>query len=184
MKTLLLFVCLFLTSLGYSQEFLGIKVDGNRDEVIQKFIQKGFVMKPRGSESPTVSTLTGTYSGKFFEINIVNTPKTKKVWKFAVYLPEKTNWYSLKSDYEDYLATLTKKYGEPNKSYSFFSSPYYEGDGYEMSALKLEKCHYVSFWDNMSVEISKWSQVKITYQNMVNSQLNDQENEQLNKNIF
>ena len=41
---------------------------------------------------------------------------------------------------------FTKKYGEPKDHFEFFSSPYYEGDGYELQALRKEKCNYISFW--------------------------------------
>lgn len=170
----------------FSQEFLGIKVDGPKQEVVNKFIAKGFRVKTIKGGSENVTSMEGNYAGTNYEINIVNTPTSKKVWKIAVYLPEQSNWYSLKSSYEKYLETLTEKYGQPTKSYGFFSSPYYEGDGFEMTALAIEKCNYAAYWLDiiMSIEISKYKQIKISYENAVNSELDDQEREKINKNVF
>lgn len=187
MKTLNLIVLICALSVScFGQEFLGIKVDGTKQEVINKFIAKGFKKKSLPSGNDDVTSMEGTYSGTKYEVNIVNSPISKKVWKIAVYLPEQVSWYSLKAEYNRYLEMLTSKYGEPTNSYSFFSSPYYEGDGYELSALRLEKCNYSAYWLDVvvSVEISKYKQIKISYENKVNSAIDDQEREKINKNIF
>ena len=178
----LLFSLITMFSIG--QEFLGIKVDGTKSEVIAKFTAKGFKVRP-GSTNDNVTPMVGKISGVPYEVNIVSTPTSKTVWKFAVYLPEQSTWYSLKSTYQQYLTTLTEKYGEPSDSYAFFKNPYYEGDGYEMSAVQLEKCYYQAYWSNgVWMEISKWKQVKINYENPTNSELDTQEKEKLNKTIF
>lgn len=184
---LILFVTL-LSVCSFGQEFLGIKVDGDKKSVVDKFIEKGFKIKNVKGGSDNVTSLEGSYGGNFYEINVVNTPITKKVWKFAVYLPEQTSWYSLKGVYEKYLKVLEDKYGSPSKSYNFFSSPYYEGDGYEMSAIRIEKCNYFAYWEELptqiSIEISKFKQVRISYENVVNSALDDKEKAKINSNVF
>lgn len=173
-----------ITIIGAGQEFLGIKPEGSRLEVVNKFIAKGFKVKPQ-SANQNVTSMVGNYAGTIYEVNIVNTPTSKKVWKIAVYLPEETNWYSLKDTYEKYVETLTKKYGDPSKSYAFFHSPYYEGDGYEMNAVRLEKCSYLTFWgETIYIEITQWRQVRISYENPVNADLKEKETEKLNSNIF
>ena len=170
------------TALGYSQDFLGIKVDGNRQDCINKFLAKGF--KTSIAPSNTVTSLKGMVGNDKVELMIVSTPITKKVWKFSVFLPERTTWSSLKSNYEYYVDLLTTKYGEPTSTYSNFISPYYEGDGYEMTGVKIEKCNYMTFWDNVYIEISKWGQVCIHYENTTNSSLNKEEKDKINLKNF
>lgn len=172
-----------ITIIGVGQEFLGIKPEGSRLEVVNKFIAKGFKVKPQ-SANQNVTSMLGIYAGTKYEVNIVSTPTSKKVWKISVYLPAETNWYSLKATYEKFLETLTNKYGQPNQSYNFFQSPYYEGDGYEMSAVMLEKCQYSAFWDNLYIQITQWKQVNISYENQINAELKEKETEKLNSNIF
>jgi len=179
-------LCSMLSSIN-GQEFLGIKVDGKKDAVIQSFKSKGFKIKSDSDINKDVVTLEGMAGTNNIDIAIVCTPKTKTVWKFSVRLPEKTTWTSLKNDFEQYLEILINKYGEPQKKYNFFSSPYKEGDGYEMTALSAEKCFFSAYWtDNLgvSIKISKFKQVNISYENVINSSLYDKERDELNKSIF
>ena len=167
-------------------EFLGIEVDGKRDEVIQKFKAKGFIVD--GDIEGTVVSMKGSVGNRNFELNIVSTPKTKVVWKFAVYLPKQSTWNSLLDDYTRFKMTLTDKYGNPEQSFDFFSSPYKLGDGYEMTAVAAEKAHYASYWTlkgyALSIDISKWKQVKIAYENTNNAKLREKEQKDIDSNIF
>ncbi len=184
-KIILVILVINIFHSSYGQEFLGIKVDGKSQDVVNAFKAKGFVSKTQ--TNPNVVTLNGTVSGKSFEVLVVSTPKSKTVWKISVYLPQKTSWYSLKSEYEEYLKILTDKYGIPENSYTFFSSPYSEGDGYEMTGVSSEKCNYAAFWSEergISIEISKYKQVNISYQNNTNTILNRKEKAEVDKDIF
>jgi len=181
-KTTIIIVLILLSAIGFSQEFLGIPVGGNRQDVVNKFIAKGF--KVYLTPSNIVTSMKGKVNNEIIELLIVNTPLTKKVWKFSVYMPKKTTWDDLKSNYNYYVRLFTNKYGEPNSSYDNFISPYYEGDGYEMSAVKLEKTNYVTFWDSMYVEISEYQQVGIHYENSENASINRAERDKLNMNTF
>ena len=126
-----------------------------------------------------------TTSQMLYNVIYINTPISKKVWKFAVYLPAQTSWYSIKNQYQAKLSTLKDKYGEPKSSYENFINPYYEGDGYEMSAVTLDKVNYSAFWDNgISIEISKYKQVKICYENAENSALDDTEKTKIESKVF
>jgi hypothetical protein len=123
------------------------------------------------------------------EVFIFTTPKSKKIFRLAVYFPKKNTWSSLKSNYLDLLSILSSKYGEPTSSYESFSNPYYEGDGYEMSAVGLEKVNYLAYWSNINnlaiaIEISKFSQVKILYDNVFNTNLRDKEIKNINSSIL
>ena len=168
--------------LSFSQDFLGVKVGGGRQETVNKFISKGF--KVSITPSKTVTSMKGMVGNTEFEVLIVCTPTTKKVWKYIIYLPKETTWYSLKASYNTYLSVLTDKYGEPNTVYNTFVSPYYEGDGYEMSAVVLEKCNFYAFWDGVYMQISEYKQVSITYENDIMAQLNKDEYNAINSAIY
>ena len=186
-KGIMILLLTFLTIISFSQEFIGIKVDGNINDVVEKFKGKGLKVSNRGSSTPNVISMEGIVGNRNLELNIVCTPTTKIVWKFAVYLPKQTLWTSLKSEYEEYLDLLTKKYGKPKSTYNFFSSPYKEGDGYEMTAVAVEKCTYSAFWPGnlgLYIEISKWKQVKINYENRTNSALSKIEQDEIKNKIF
>lgn len=167
-------------------EFLGIEVDGKRDEVIEKFKAKGFIVK--GDIDKPVLSMKGSAGNINFELNIVSTPKSKIVRKFVVYLPEQSSWNSLLNDYTRYKKTLTDKYGNPGDSFDFFSSPYKLGDGYEMTAVAAEKATYAAYWTlkgyTLSIEISKWKQVRIAYENENNSKIAEKEQKDIDSNIF
>ena len=185
-KGIMILLLTFLTIISFSQEFIGIKVDGNINDVVEKFKGKGLKVTNRSS-TPNVISMEGIVGNRNLELNIVCTPTTKIVWKFAVYLHKQTLWTSLKSEYEEYLDLLTKKYGEPEQKYNFFSSPYKEGDGYEMTAVAVEKCTYSAFWpENLGlyIGISQWKQVKITYENITNSALSKKEQDEIKNKIF
>lgn len=182
MKKLLLAICLLSSVTSRSQEVMGIKVDGLRTEVINKFKAKGF--KIIGTPDLKALTMEGVISGQKYEVIIVNTPTSKKVWKIAVYLPKQTDWYDIKSTYTKFYNMLVEKYGEPNSSYTGFSSPYYEGDGYEMTGVGVGKCNYSAFWDFVYIEISQFKQVSLSYENAINSELNILENKNIDNKNF
>jgi hypothetical protein len=182
MKKLITLCLLALTSTAFSQEFLGIKVEGTKDEIQKKFLEKGFKFV---NSKDDYLQLKGNVGTNEVELNVIFTPKTKIAWKFVVYLPEQSSWYSLKSQYNEYLDMLKSKYGEPKNNYHFFSSPYDEGDGYEMTGVKIGKCNFAAYWeDKYSIEISKFSQVKIAYENPVNSEIFSKEKKELQTNAF
>lgn len=182
----LLFI-LFISTLSFAskgQEFMGVKVEGDKAAFIKKFKENGYVVV---SENANSATMKGTLGGTEYELILHATPKSKQIWKLSVFLPEATSWNTIKREYEDYLNILTEKYGTPDKKYAFFSSPYYEGDGYEMSAITLEKCNYFAYWNDsigISIQISKYKQVKISYENAKNSKLDDLEKKEINSKIF
>lgn len=182
MKKLLLAICLLSSVTSRSQEVMGIKVDGLRTDVVNKFKAKGF--KVTGTPSEKAVTMEGVVNGNKYEVVVVNTPTTKKVWKIALYLSKQTDWYDIKATYEKYYNMLVEKYGQPNSFYTGFSSPYYEGDGYEMSAVGLGKCNYTAFWDFVYIEISEFKQVYLSYENAVNVELNKIENKNIDNKNF
>jgi hypothetical protein len=183
MKTLSI-LFLFLSNFLYAQEFMGVKVGGNETAFINAFKAKGFTLDAK--KHPTVNTMKGVINGQPVDLYVLATPKTHLVWKISIFYPEQASWSSLKYDYNKMLSILTEKYGEPSNKFDFFSSPYYEGDGYEMTAVAIEKCTYASFWDNpmVSLQISKYKQVKISYENKENSALDDKEKGEINNKTY
>jgi hypothetical protein len=185
MKTITLsLIALTMTLFVDAQEFMGISVGGPTQECVNKFLAKGFRKVHVEGGLKTVVSLVGMVNNQNLEVNVVSTPNSKKVWKISVYFPEKTTWWGIKSEYNDIRTSLINKYGEPKHDYSFFSSPYYEGDGYEMSAITLEKCTFSSFWETMSIQISRFKQVNVTYENLVNSAINEREVKSLQMNML
>ena len=53
-----------------------------------------------------------------------------------------------------------------------------------MNAITMEKCNYSAFWENISLEISKYKQVKIAYQNNINFGIKDKEVAKLKRDVF
>ena len=151
-----------------AQTFDGIPISGDLPTMIAKLKAKGYIYE---NTDDGVASLKGKIASVYnVELLIFTTPKTKKVCKVVAYLDKNINWYSIKSEYEKFVGIITEKYGTPDTKYDFFSSPYEAGDGYEMTALAVEKCTFASYWfkkNNTSivVEISKYKQVKLGYEN-------------------
>ena len=191
MKKVLLLILLLTSSISntiYGQEFLGIKVDGSLNSVLEKFKAKGFKITSPDANTPILKGLAGTEN---IELLLFATPISKSVYKFVIYFDKQDEWQSIKSRYNEYYRVLSDKYGDPKDSYSFFSSPYKEGEGDEMEAIAMEKCNYFSHWKNgltnfnsISISISEYKQVKISYENSKNFSLRDAEDAKLKKEIF
>jgi hypothetical protein len=183
MKKTTILLSLIITSFAsYSQEFLVIKVDGTKESVIAKYKAKGFKISIPPSDNAV--TMDGIVDNSKVEVLIVSTPITHKVWQIQVYLEKDYSWGNIKKRYEKYLALLTEKYGTPNDSFSFFKDPYYEGDGYEMFAIRTDKVVYSAFWENVSLSITEWQQVCIKYENSVNAELYTKERNTIDKTIY
>ena len=158
-----------LIKFGYAQEFSGVALDGNIDEVVSKFVQKGFQAKPENPSSKPVISLIGYISTTKVELFISYNPSTKEVWRFSVYLPQAQTWNQLKAQYLEYRSTLLEKNGQPLTTQAIFSTPFTEGDGNEMNALVAEKVKFQTTWMNKhSISITKYKQVMIDYINAEN----------------
>ena len=179
MKKLLFILMLSIVTFGYSQEFLGIKVQGKLSEVINKFKAKGFVLVQTQNNAVE---LVGKVQSSKVNLVIVSSLKSHIVWKFVVFLPERSNWYSLKDEYNDYVNLFTAKYGKPTDNFEFFQDPYTEGDGYELQGISMEKVTFSTYWvyDNLAyaVKIHKSERVQLTYENTINSNIHEREKQQ------
>lgn len=167
--------------MAYSQEhltFQGIPIEGSLDSMITKLKAKGFKLD-QVVEEHDAAIMTGNFTGKEANLYIFATPKTKVVWKIAATFEKKDSWYSLKSQYNEYKQAYTDKYGKPESHYEFFSDPYYEGDGYELQALRLEKCHYLSVWElntgMIGINLQSGGNLSIGYEDNINTALQNKE---------
>jgi hypothetical protein len=186
MKHLILVISLIISVSAFSQQFDGVNISGDLPTAINQYKAKGY------NTSKVITNgviMKGKIGNTEIELFLITTPKSKKLYKATVYLPTKETWYSIKQNYQDYLEVLTTKYGTPHEFYEFFSKPYFEGDGYEMSALGLEKCTFSAYWfkvDNTSIliQISKYKQVMIIYENNENQKIASAERYALNNVSF
>ena len=186
MKRLLTLVFIIFSSLSNAQSFDGVRIDGTLNSKIQQYRLKGYVLNKMG---PNGAVMKGTIAGRSVELLIFTTKKTKLVYKMIVYLPVHTNWPDIKSEYTKFVDLFIEKYGKPDHEFDFFRDPYYEGDGYEMSAITLDKVVCSAFWLNrnnltVSVSISKYKQVEITYENDKNTEIATQETLEINLDSF
>jgi len=182
MKKTIFFLLAIICQQLYAQEFMGIAPEGKPDVVLANFQKKGFKLK---AKKVNHIQMDGMLNNTPVELFAFFTPVSGVCWKLVVYFPVQRNWVNIKQEYFDYRKVLMDKYGEPEKSYDFFVSPYYEGDGYEMSALAIEKVHFQSFWDNgVAIQISQFKQVKISYENTITcTVMEEEENKIKNKNL-
>jgi hypothetical protein len=169
-----------------AQYFNEVKIDGSSTEYLAKIKAKGYVFKKYFDNNNGAILMKDLN-----ELYVFWTPKTKLVYKVSIYFPKKDGWYSLKSQYGEYKDMLSNKYGEPKDVYEYFTKPYYEGDGYEMTALSVGKVSYFSFWDlsneqnlQLGLSITKYDQVEISYENYKNTLLKNQEQNAINSKVF
>lgn len=126
--------------------------------------------------------MSGSFLNKTCEVWVYCTPVSRTTTKVIVYMPKDNSWSSLKSTYLTLKEQYTKKYGTPSDEFEFFSTPYYEGDGYETQALELEKCTYSTYWQVpygvIGVSISEFLQIRLVYEDAHNIKIMEKESMQ------
>lgn len=180
---LVLSISIFVCS---GQSFNGVPISGDLPTCISRFKGKGFLLDKYLKNG---AIMNGRINGESVELYIFVTPKTRKVCKVVIYFEEKISWYSLKRQYENMVELLTDKYGTPDDRLATFLDPYYDGDGFELQAIGLEKAIFVAYWAkrnnlNVAVEMSKFKQVSIAYENDIAMDISKKEYEMINKEIF
>lgn len=178
-KVITLFAAMLLSLSLFSQEhldFRGIPIDGHIDNFVAKMKTLGYVLDNKEDDAVIMK---GKFTNRDADIFILCTPKTKTVYKVFIDFDKEASWSSLKSRYFDYKELYIKKYGATDNSYEFFSKPYYEGDGYELQALKLEKCTYATFFKTskgiVAVELTKYECLRLVYEDKINIELRENE---------
>lgn len=182
MKKILFFIFIHLAIFGSLQaqsshlEFMDIPIDGNLEEFVEKLKNEGFTLEEVDNN---IAVMEGVFMDKHCELYIYSSPITKTVRMVTVYLPENKDWLSLKQEFKACREQYRIKYGYNDSHYSYFASPYSEGDGYEIQAIESGKCYFASFWEiekgMLSVNISEFCQISISYEDAVNTRIADSE---------
>lgn len=186
MKNLILIIALFISVNIFAQSFDGVPISGDLPTAVAKYKAKGYSLSKYIEQG---AILKGKVAGREIELFVFVTPKTKKVCKMVAFFDEETSWYSLKSTYNTFYDILTEKYGYPDDKFAKFLDPYYEGDGYELSAVGLDKSLFAAYWyrkDNLTVavEISKYKQVKLVYENNIMMDIKSKEQSEIESKAF
>ena len=174
-QILLLAVALFLSfgAMAQTQHFTfrDIPINGTVEEVGAKLKELGYTP----TDSP--SKYTGQFIGEDCAIYLLDSDYTKMVYSIVAQFEPASRWSSLKADFREVKELCTSKYGKPTLSRESFSSPYYDGDGYEMTAVKVDKCNYVAQWKvengEVTVLISKSGSIAIYYTDKTNEELDE-----------
>ena len=176
-----------------AQKFNGVECGKPLNQTVAAFLAKGFVKEQSDPKDPCSVAFVGYVNGVKHEVIVLASKKTKIVWKFAIFLPEKSTWSSSKSEFLKYKEIFIKKYGEPEFDYNFFSSPYEEGDGSEMLALNTDNCTYSCIFkdevgNGISIKLVSHTygkaQVVLRYENKIASKLDDEENSEIEQNTY
>lgn len=178
-KFLFILFAVLLNVNAFSQnhlEFNGVSMNSEINSFTKKLESKGYELKEYiGSNA----IMEGTFTNHSAQLIILGTNKTKMVWKVSVKLASEFPWADLKNLYQDYKELYTKKYGKPHEHFEFFSKPYYEGDGYELQALKLGKCNYITFYKletgYITVGLSEDGCLQLVYEDNINGELSTEE---------
>jgi len=190
-KFFLLVLLVFLTFSSLSaQSFNGVPLGRGLSETYQSFLDKGF--KPLRSVDG-IRYLVGSVAGDKYEIGLVYTPISKKVWKIVVYTMPVFSWDLLKYQHAKFKEILTRNYGEPSSDFWFFQRPYYEGDGFELQAIRKNALLSAVFFqdsqgNHIYMELESYQigqgQVCVSYENSTAQELNKAETRKLESSSF
>jgi hypothetical protein len=143
---------------------MGIPFGISKQEVISKMKLKGYTNEPNQNEYLSFEQVKfGAF--KSASVNYYFT-ENKFYQGLVVLLPDlDAKTVAL---YNDVIEEISKKYG-PGESYKKFKSPYKDGDGFELTAIKTGNADYQTFWANrkqgiISAYISETLIVVIKYQ--------------------
>lgn len=156
-------------------EFKNTPINGTLSEMVKKMQALGYKLE---EAAEYVAIMEGSFANENCEIVLYASPKTKTMHSIIVNFGEQTSWYSLKAKYKKLKEQLTSKYNHTPKSTEYFADPYYEGDGYEMQALRNEKCFYFSTFNFDNGKIGVYivgNKVQLLYQDSNGNSLNEKE---------
>lgn len=182
MKKIGLFFLLLITTIANASAqnddshlmFKGIPIKGKAADMSQKLQAIGYT---KNSDC----ILRGEFIGKDCLIQLSETPITKEIYMVAVCFKVEDSWHSLKSDYKEIKEMLVKKYNVEPQIYEAFLYPYQEGDGYELQALRKERCVYASNFEvengAISVSITKNQNIVIYYWDEIGNEICGKESE-------
>lgn len=157
--------------------FKKIPLNGSVSEYSKKLIKKGF---SKVDEIGNTYVLKGKFINENCRVHVMGSQKRKEVWSVAAFFPKKISWTSLQCQYNEYKKLYQNKYGKGD-SHEYFKKPYCEGDGYEMQALKKNKCVYFTVWKTdlgvMTLAISD-ENIIIMYEDKLNTIVHNKEKQE------
>jgi len=177
---LLLSVCM-LTYAGEHLGFLNYTIDGPLSSFVTQLAADGYYIV---DQSDTKAVLQGPYQDfNRCTITVLATTKSRIVWKVVVEFPHQMSWKSVLPRYEEYKSKYIDLYGQPTNSFDFFTAPYFLGDGYEIQAVSMDKCHYFTLWQlekgdfyvQIAASNSIEAYVEVGFEDKLNSALHDKE---------
>jgi len=159
----------------------GMPIDGDYNDFVSLFLNDGYELAGDGGVKNGVA-LKGVFAGKDANVLVSYTPVSHTVHSFLVMFEKSESFWTAKSNFNELVATYTKKYGIPQYIKREFSSPYYEGDGYENSAMRLGKVNYFANWEltegNIIIYIMQSGSIVVAYQDAINGELNKKEKQE------
>ncbi len=174
-------LCL-LCNISFSQQknltFKGIPIKGDMVSFAENLKKQGY--KQLDLDLTDCIALKGEFTGEDCIILVCTTPITKTVYQILVLFDkEYTSWPSIKSDFQEKKKLYTQKYGTPSDDFSFFQPPFEENDGYEMTALKQDKCTYIVFYTepqgDIFIRMDNTCRIGINYRDKVGYKLHKEE---------
>ena len=159
--------------------FLGIPINGSLSQFCNKLVsQKGLSIVEK-DDSRGVYTLSGrfmNYSNS--EFYVFDNDNTKQTYRIDVYLPEQSTWRGILNQYNrivnDYRTNSTYTFDENNAT---FESPYRDGGGNEVEAVRDGKVNYYTYFNYsgglVKIQISRYMQVEISFFDVANYPFED-----------
>lgn len=182
-KLVLILFVLFSIGVNAQQEshleFKGVPITGSLNNMISKLKAQGYEVKEHSDDG---AQLEGQFSNEECDIVIFTTSRSRTVYQVTVMFAENYTWSSLKSKYNRLKEQLSKKYNVKPAPIEIFLDPYYEGDGYELQALKKGKCFYTTKFEltNGDIHLAMFfdGRVVLIYSDAIGDDLREQEENQ------
>lgn len=157
MKRYLLIVLLVSSFTLRAQEkqvdsFLGIKFGSSKSEVLKAMTARGSVLNSKESKADVQNydnVKIGNRRVDLFSVRFVD----NKVFQADFYFIPKLEANTI-DFYNEIVQDITLVYGAGD-SFKNFQKPYEEGDGYELTAIKLGKAKYKTYWTRKNTIVTE-----------------------------
>jgi hypothetical protein len=151
--------------------FKGIPINGPLSEFKVKIEAEGFEFV---SSDGNTSVFTGMFLGK--SVQLIALEGNGNVYRVGIFFEPQDVWSLLKGSYSSIKSMLTTKYGEPISEIEEFKSPYSDGGGHEIFAIKYEYGTYASGFQSpdglgfVQLKLSTLASVVLIYEDKINAQ--------------
>lgn len=178
MRNLLIVLVAILVSCCTSPkhlEFEGIEMTGSTDSFADSLMNHGYVKM--NDAAAHCRTMYGTFADhEGCLVFLLGTSNTNTIYHISVSSNrEYQSWDSVKSDYNKFKSYLVSMYGKPSADDFSFLTPYKDGDGNEMTAVKEKKLHAWASWTLKTGEIMLFvgesGEIYVSYDDHINSKL-------------